>query len=102
MNQQTMRAVEMNEATDKRAREKDKKKLQFDFTEDAVTELDDLQELTHLPTRVETIRHALRFLRWAVDETLNGATICVEREHRIREVIPFWQTSTRHASKKKP
>jgi hypothetical protein len=68
-----------------------KKRLQFDFTEDAVQELDQLEELTRLPTRVETIRYALRFLRWAVDETNNGGTLCVERSGKIREIIPFWQ-----------
>jgi len=76
----------------------EKKKLQFDFTEEAVVELDELQELTRLPTRVEAIRHALRFLRWAVDETRNGGTLCIEREGKIREVIPFWQSATRPAA----
>ena len=77
----------------------DKRKLQFDFTEDAVAELDDLQRLTNLPTRVEAIRHALRFLRWAVDETRNGGTLCVERGDKIREVIPFWAQAAKPAVK---
>lgn len=76
-----------------------KKKLQFDFTEEAVDELDELQELTRLPTRVEVIRHALRFLRWAVDETANGGILCIERNGKIREVIPFWQSAISQASK---
>lgn len=73
----------------------EKRKLQFDFTEDAVAELDELQKLTKLSTRVETIRHALRFLQWAVDETRRGATLCIERDDKIREVIPFWQASVK-------
>jgi hypothetical protein len=77
----------------------EKRKLQFDFTEDAVQELDELQELTRLPTRVEAIRHALRFLRWAVDETRNGGVLCVERDGKIREVIPFWQPASKSLSK---
>ena len=70
-----------------------KKRLQFDFTEEAIEEIDELQQLTQLPTRVETIRYALRFLRWAVDETRNGGTLCIERSGKIREVIPFWQST---------
>jgi len=77
----------------------EKRKLQFDFTEDAVAELDELQQLTHLPTRVDAIRHALRFLRWAVDETQNGGTLCVERDDKIREVIPFWAQTAKPIAK---
>jgi hypothetical protein len=69
----------------------EKRKLQFDFTEEAVEELDELQRLTRLSTRVDAIRHALRFLRWAVDETRNGGVLCIERDDKIREVIPFWE-----------
>ena len=77
----------------------DKRKLQFDFTEEAVEEIDELQQLTHLPTRVETIRHALRFLRWAVDETRGGGTLCIERDDKIREVIPFWEPAVKQTTK---
>lgn len=75
----------------------EKRRLQFDFTEDAVEELDTLQRLTRLPTRVDAIRHALRFLRWAVDETRNGGTLCIERDNKIREVIPFWEPAVKSA-----
>jgi hypothetical protein len=77
----------------------EKRKLQFDFTEEAVEELDELQQLTRLPTRVDAIRHALRFLRWAVDETRNGGTICIERNDKIREVIPFWEPALKQIEK---
>ena len=77
----------------------DKKKLQFDFTEDAVEELDQLRQMTHLQTRVDVIRHALRFLRWAVDETTNGGNLCMERDGKLREVIPFWSSVTRPMTK---
>ena len=75
----------------------EKKRLQFDFTEEAVEELDELQRLTDLSTRVEAIRHALRFLRWAVDETRQGGTLCIERDNKIREVIPFWEPALKYA-----
>lgn len=77
-----------------------KKRLQFDFTEDAIEEIDELQRLTKLPTRVEAIRYALRFLRWAVDETNEGGTLCLERDGRIREIIPFWQPTNGRKAKK--
>ncbi len=77
----------------------EKRKLQFDFTEEAVAELDELQRLTRLSTRVDAIRHALRFLRWAVDETRNGGALCIERDNKIREVIPFWEPALKPTAK---
>jgi len=70
----------------------EKKRLQFDFTPEALAELDQLRALTGLPTRTELIRHALRFLQWALDETQNKkATLLLEKNGNIREVIfPFW------------
>lgn len=68
----------------------EKRKLQFDFTQEVVRELEELQQLTGLSTRVQAIRHALCFLRWAVDETRKGGTLLVEKHGKTREVIPFW------------
>jgi metal-responsive CopG/Arc/MetJ family transcriptional regulator len=69
----------------------EKKRLQFDFTDEALEVLDRLQETTGLHTRTELIRHALRFLQWAVDETSNrNATLLVERDGNVREVILPW------------
>ena len=90
MNNSTMAEKEVTAA---------KKRLQFDFAADAVEELDELQRLTRLPTRVEAIRHALRFLRWAVDETNNGGTLCIEKHGKIREVIPFWESAMKQTAK---
>ena len=71
--------------------EKEKKRLQFDFTDEALEVLDRLQETTGLHTRAELIRHALRFLQWAVDETSNkNATLLVEKDGNVREVILPW------------
>jgi hypothetical protein len=71
--------------------EKEKKRLQFDFTDEALEVLDRLQKSTGLHTRAELIRHALRFLQWAVDETNNkNATLLVERDGNVREVILPW------------
>lgn len=73
------------------ADKKKKKKVQFDFTKEAVDEIDELQKRVGLPTRAETIRHAIAFLRWAVNETRNGGTLGIERNGEIRFQIPFWQ-----------
>jgi hypothetical protein len=69
----------------------EKKRLQFDFTDEALEVLDRLQETTGLHTRAELIRHALRFLQWAVDETsTKNATLLVEKDGNVREVILPW------------
>ncbi|MFN7936069.1 MAG: hypothetical protein U0R19_22250 [Bryobacteraceae bacterium] len=69
----------------------EKKRLQFDFTLDALEELEDLQRITGLQTRVEVIRHALRLLQWAAEEVnLNDATLLIEKQGKLREVVlPF-------------
>jgi metal-responsive CopG/Arc/MetJ family transcriptional regulator len=72
----------------------EKKRLQFDFTDEALEVLDRLQQTTGLRTRAELIRQALRFLQWAVDETSNkNATLLVEKDGNVREVILPWAVS---------
>lgn len=53
-----------------------KHRLQFDFDEEALKELDTLREETGFPTRAELIRHALKFFQWTVDETKKKAVLC--------------------------
>jgi hypothetical protein len=66
----------------------EKKRLQFDFTQDALEELDQLQKATGLPSRAELIRHSLRLLQWVVDQTQNKkATLLIEKDGRIRELL---------------
>jgi len=69
-----------------------KHRLQFDFSEEALEDLDNLREVTGLQTRAELIRHALRFLQWTLDETKkNDATLLLEKNGKLREVVfPFW------------
>ena len=68
-----------------------KRRLQFDFDEVAVKELDELREATALPNRAELIRHALQFLQWTLDETRKGSTLLLEKDGNLRQVIfPFW------------
>ena len=73
--------------------EKDnRKRLQFEFTDDALQEIDELQSKTGLATRADLVRHALRFLQWAVEEIYGkGATLLIEKDGKLREVVfPFW------------
>jgi ribbon-helix-helix CopG family protein len=74
-----------------------KTRLQFDFSEDALKELQELQAETGLPTRAELIRQSLRLLQWMLKETTdNNATFLVEKNGKIREVVfPFWPLKTK-------
>jgi hypothetical protein len=72
-----------------------KHRLQFDFDDVAIKEIDELRESTALPNRAELIRHALRFLQWTLDETKKGGTLLIEKDGKLREIIfPFWTVST--------
>jgi metal-responsive CopG/Arc/MetJ family transcriptional regulator len=68
-----------------------KTRLQFDFTEDALGELDELKTLTGANNRAEVIRQSLRLLQWTVEEIKQKeGTLLVERNGRQREVmLPF-------------
>jgi metal-responsive CopG/Arc/MetJ family transcriptional regulator len=65
-----------------------KTRLQFDFTEDALGELDELKGATGAANRAEVIRQALRLLQWTIEQTQDEkATVLVEKNGRQREVI---------------
>jgi metal-responsive CopG/Arc/MetJ family transcriptional regulator len=68
-----------------------KHRLQLDFTEEALKELDNLKDFSGLPNRAEVIRQALRLLQWTIEETQdNGAKILLEKDGKQREVFfPF-------------
>lgn len=72
-----------------------KHRLQFDFSEEALKELDQLRDMTNLPNRAELVRQALRFLQWAYTETQEkNASLLLERDGKLREVVfPFWTVS---------
>jgi metal-responsive CopG/Arc/MetJ family transcriptional regulator len=44
------------------------KRLQFDFSTEALKKLDDIKEKTDASTRAETVREALRLYEWLVNE----------------------------------
>jgi len=68
-----------------------KTRLQFDFTDEALGELDDLKSATGASNRAEVIRQSLRLLQWTIEQTKDqNATVLVEKNGRQREVIfPF-------------
>lgn len=47
---------------------KNKERLQFDFSPEALKRLDDIKEKTDASTRAETVREALRLYEWLVNE----------------------------------
>lgn len=69
-----------------------KHRLQLDFSEDALQQLDALKESTGASNRAELIRQALQLFYWTVVETRdNNATLLLEKEGKLREVVfPFW------------
>jgi metal-responsive CopG/Arc/MetJ family transcriptional regulator len=68
-----------------------KTRLQFDFTDEALNELDELKGATGAANRAEVIRQSLRLLQWTIEQTRDeNATVLVEKNGRQREVIfPF-------------
>ena len=78
-----------------------KHRLQFDFDQAALEELDELQVAANLPTRAELIRQALRLFQWIFTETAHGAKILIERDEKVREIVfPFWTiSSSSHAER---
>lgn len=65
-----------------------KTRLQFDFTDEALGDLDELKGATGATNRAEVIRQALRLLQWTIEQTQDEkATVLVEKNGRQREVI---------------
>lgn len=77
-----------------------KHRLQFDFTVEALRELDQLQYQAGLPTKAELIRQSLRFFQWALKETADNAVILIEKQGKLKEVVfPFWPSLNNNAPK---
>jgi hypothetical protein len=65
-----------------------KTRLQFDFSNEALGQLDDLKGATGATTRAEVIRQALRLLQWTIEQTQDEkATVLVEKNGTQRAVI---------------
>ena len=71
-----------------------KTRLQFDFTDEALGELDELKGATGATNRAEVIRQSLRLLQWTIEQIRDeNATVLVEKNGRQREVIFPYLTS---------
>ena len=68
-----------------------KTRLQFDFTDEALGELDELKSATGATNRAEVIRQSLRLLQWTIEQTQDqNASVLIEKNGRQREVVfPF-------------
>jgi len=76
-----------------------KTRLQFDFSDESLGQLDELKGATGATTRAEVIRQALRLLQWTIERTQDEkATVLVEKNGTQREVI-FPYLSNRNAAK---
>ena len=57
--------------------EKQKERVQFDFSPEALQRLDEIKMKIGAATRAETVRNALRLYEWFVNETDPESTIKV-------------------------
>jgi metal-responsive CopG/Arc/MetJ family transcriptional regulator len=79
-----------------------KTRLQFDFSDESLGQLDELKCATGATTRAEVIRQALRLLQWTIEQTQDEkATVLVEKNGTQREVIfPFLSSAKAAANSK--
>lgn len=57
--------------------ERQKERVQFDFSPEALQRLDEIKEKTGATTRAETVRNALKVYEWLVNELDPDSTIKV-------------------------
>ena len=69
--------------------EKNAKRLQFDFSPEAVERLDHLKELIGAQTRAEVIRNALKTYDWILTEVEPNNIVEVhdEKEQKVKNTI---------------
>ena len=71
-------------------RSPDKYRVQLDFTPEGFRELENLKTAVQASNRADTVRYAMRVLRWLLDELRSGARIAVYRDNAFSEVkFPF-------------
>jgi metal-responsive CopG/Arc/MetJ family transcriptional regulator len=64
--------------------QKDKERLQFDFTSDAIDRLDEIRDLIGAASRAEVIRNALRVYEWLIKDVGDDDTIqVVTKEKKV-------------------
>ena len=66
-------------------------RVQFDFSQDAFTGLNELVERTGASSRAEVVKHALGFLKWALDKMDADYKVCATKgKEGIEPVFPFY------------
>jgi hypothetical protein len=67
----------------------EKTRVQFDFTSEALDRLDVMKDKTHVKTRAEVIRNALRLFEWFVEEANIDSTVkIVDKDDEIISQVP--------------
>ena len=68
----------------------DKYRVQLDFTPEAFRELEKLKAEVGASSRADTLRRAMRVLRWTINTLQDGAQILVRRNGALSEIeFPF-------------
>ena len=75
---------------------KQKERVQFDFSLEALKRLDEIKEKTGASTRAETVRNALRLYEWFVNETSPESTIKVLDENN--EITSVFKAKLLHSA----
>lgn len=73
---------------------KQKERVQFDFTPEALERLDTIKEQTGAATRAEVVRNALRLYEWFVNETTPESVVKIIDENK--EVTSVFKAKLLH------
>ena len=66
---------------------KDFKRLQFDFSDDAIERLDNISQMIEARTKAEVVRRSLKFYEYVVQRMKEGYNLEFERDGE-RLIIP--------------
>jgi metal-responsive CopG/Arc/MetJ family transcriptional regulator len=66
-----------------------KQRVQFDFSQEALKRLDEMQERLGAPTKAEVVRNALKLYEWLINEIDPSSTIVIQdKEDKVQFRIP--------------
>ena len=65
------------------AKKEIKKRLQFDFTENAIKRVDDIIKKTEAASRAEVVRNALKIYLYLIDKIKDGYVVKIEKAEDI-------------------
>jgi hypothetical protein len=70
-------------------RRTDPKRIQFEFSPDAVERLDRIKRETNAGSYAELIRNAIRVYEWVIENERNGFELGVVKEDNLLKVVKF-------------